>query len=244
MMIRSLIGLALALACAAPALAGTPVMLNVDIVDTSGRVTLGELFDDAGPARDVVVAERNGPSVVLDASALQAFAHRYGLDWTNPQGLRRIIVHGEPVTPAGRPREVLTYAHNFVVGEVVQPSDLIWSKVVGAPVDAPPGVDAVVGLAARRPLREGDPVESRDLAAPMVIKAGETVMVTYSDEGVTLTLEAKAMANAAAGDTLNVQNPASKKVIEAVATGPGQAAVGPEALRLKADRTTSQFALR
>ena len=244
MMFRSLIGLALALACAAPALAGTPVMLNAEIVDTDGHVTLGELFDDAGPAQGVVVAERRGPSVVLDAAAVQAFAHRYGLDWTNPEGLCRIIVRGDAVGSAGRGREVLSYAHNFVVGEVVQASDLIWSKAVGAPVDAPPGVDAVVGLAARRPLREGDPVENHDLTPPMVIKAGETVMVTYSDQGVTLTLEAKALANAASGDILNVQNPASKKVIEAVATGPGQAVVGPEALRLKADRNSSQFALR
>ena len=241
---RSLIALALALICAAPALAGTPVMLNASIVDADGHVTLGELFDDAGPAQGVVVAERKGPSVVLDASAVQAFAHRYGLDWSNPQGVRRIIVRGDAVGSAGHGREVLTYAHNFVVGEIVQPADLIWSKAAGAPVDAPPGVDAVVGLAARRPLREGDAVEIHDLTAPMVIKAGETVMVTDSEDGVTLTLEAKAMANAAAGDTLNVQNTASKKVIEAVASGPGEAVVGPEALRLKADRNPSQFALR
>jgi flagellar basal body P-ring formation protein FlgA len=181
---------------------------------------------------------------VLDASALQAFAHRYGLDWTNPQGLRRIIVHGDATGSTSRGHEVLTYAHNFVAGEIVQPADLIWSKASGAPVDAPPGVDAVVGLAARRPLREGDAVEIHDLTAPVVIKAGETVMVTYSDDGITVTLEAKAMANAAAGDTLNVQNTVSKKLIEAVATGPGQAVVGPEALRLKVDRNPSQFALR
>jgi flagella basal body P-ring formation protein FlgA len=244
MMFRSLIGLASALVCAAPAFAGVPVMLNANIVDADGHVTLGELFDDAGPARDVVVAERRGPSVVLDASAVQAFAHRYGLEWTNPEGLRRIIVRGDAVGSTGRGREVLTYAHNLVMGEIVQPADLIWSKASGAPVDAPAGVDAVVGLAARRPLREGDAVESHDLTPPTVIRAGEMVMVTYSNDGVTLTLEAKAMANAVAGDSLNVQNTASKKVIEAVATGPGQAVVGPEALRLRADRNPSQFALR
>jgi flagella basal body P-ring formation protein FlgA len=244
MITRSLIGLALALAFAVPAFAGTPVMLNADIADPDGHVTLGELFDDAGPARDVVVAERKGPSVVLDASAIQAFAHRYGLDWSNPEGLRRIIVRGDAVGAASRGREVLTYAHNIAMGQVVEAGDLIWAKVSGAPVDAPADVDAVAGLAARRPLREGDAVAARDLTAPTVIKAGETVMVTYSDDGVTLTLEAKALANAVAGDTVNVQNPASKKVIEAVASGPGQAVVGPEAMRLKADHNSPQLALR
>jgi flagella basal body P-ring formation protein FlgA len=93
-------------------------------------------------------------------------------------------------------------------------------------------------------MREGDAVEARDLTAPLVIKAGEMVMVTYADGGVSLTMQAKAMANAAAGEAVNVQNPVSKKVIEAMATAPGEAVVGPEALRLKAERGSAQFALR
>ena len=146
--------------------------------------------------------------------------------------------------PARHGRDVLTYTHNMTAGEIIQPGDLIWSKTAGEPVDAPPGVDAVVGMAARRPVREGDAVQGHDLTPALVIKAGETVMVTYADDGVTLTLEAKAMANAAVGDTINVQNTASRKVIEAVAIGAGQAVVGPEALRIKSDRNPSQFAYR
>ena len=64
MMFRSLIGLASALVCAAPAAAGIPVTLNADLTDAGAQVTLGELFDGAGPARDVVVATRSGPTVV------------------------------------------------------------------------------------------------------------------------------------------------------------------------------------
>jgi flagella basal body P-ring formation protein FlgA len=244
--------LALLLAClaivafAAPAFAGTPVTLNARIVDASGHVTLGELFDDAGPARDVVVAERTGPSVVLDAAAVQAFARRYGLDWDNAKGISRIIVRGDGAggLAAGQNREVLTYTRSLMVGEIVQGSDIVWAKAAAAPVDAPSGVDAVIGMAARRPLREGDPVLAHDIAAPMVIKAGETVLVTYADDSVTLTLQARAMTNAAIGDNLNVLNTASKKQIEVVATGPDQAVVGPEALRLKADRNPAQIASR
>jgi len=229
---------------ASPALAGTPVTLNANLTDATGHVTLGELFDDAGPARDVVVAERAGPSVVLDAAAVQAMARRYGLDWDNPQGIRRIIVRADAGgMAAAHGREILTYAHSLVTGQIVQPDDLIWAKASAAPVDAAPSVDAVVGMAARRPLREGDAVLDRDVTAPIVIKAGDVVSVTYADEGVTLTLQGRAMANAAAGESLNIQNTASKKLIEAVATGPDQAVVGPEALRLKEQRA-SQFALR
>jgi flagella basal body P-ring formation protein FlgA len=228
----------------APAFAGTPVTLNANLTDATGHVTLGELFDDAGPARDVVVAERTGPSVVLDAAAVQAMARRYGLDWANPQRILRIIVRAEAGgMAAAHGREILTYAHSLVTGQIVQPDDLIWAKAAAAPVNVAPSVDAVVGMAARRPLREGDPVLDRDITQPIIIKAGDVVSVTYADEGVTLTLQGKAMANAAAGETLNIQNTASKKLIEAVATGPDQAVVGPEALRLKEQRA-AQFALR
>jgi flagella basal body P-ring formation protein FlgA len=239
-----LLALAIASALAVPALAATPVTLNANLTDATGQVTLGELFDDAGPARDVVVAQRTGPTVVLDAAAVQAFARRYGLAWDNPQGIRRIIVRADAGgLAASHGREVLTYTHSLITGQIVQPDDLIWAKAAAAPVDAAPNTDVVVGMAARRPLREGDPVLARDVTAPIVIKAGDTVAVTYADDGVSLTLQGKAMANAAAGETLNILNTASKKSIEAVATGPDQAVVGPEAQQLKEQRA-AQFALR
>ncbi|HZZ87871.1 MAG TPA: flagellar basal body P-ring formation chaperone FlgA [Caulobacteraceae bacterium] len=235
----------LASLAAAPAFAGTPVELNAHLVDSTGHVTLGELFADAGPARDVVVAERTGQSVVLDAGAVQAFARRYGLDWGNARGISRIIVRSETGggLAVGQNQEILTYAHSLMVGQIVQGSDLIWAKAAAAPVDAPNSVDTIIGMAARRPLREGDPVLTRDVSAPIVIKAGDAVNVTYQADAVTLTLQAKALTSAAAGDTLNVLNPASKKQIEVVATGPDQAVVGPEALRLKAEHNP-QIALR
>jgi len=235
----------LTVAWGATAFAGTPVSMNANLVDATGHVTLGELFDNAGPARDVVVAERTGPNVVLDASAVQNFARRYGLDWDNPRGISRIIVRADSLTlGAGRNREILTYARSLNSGEIVQATDLVWANAAEAPVDAPANVDAVIGMAARHPLREGDAVVARDVTAPLVIKAGDVVLVTYADEGVTLTLQAKAMANAAVGDTLNVLNTSSKKLIEAVASGADQAVVGPEALRLKAEHNPSQVAFR
>ncbi len=223
--------------------AGLPVTLRGEIVDPNGQVTLGELFVGAGGASNVVVADRVGASVVLDAAAVQRLARQAGLDWANPNGLRRIIVRGAAAGPEHNV-QVLTYAHSLATGDVVHPDDLIWGKAAGAPQDAPRNADAVIGMAARRPLREGDAVALRDITAPVVIKAGDMISVVYEDGGIRLTLQAKAMANAAAGESLNVQNIASKRVIEAVATGPDEAAVGPEAMRLKANRPSSQYALR
>ncbi len=231
------------LAIASPAFAGA-VTLKADIADSDGRVTLGELFDGAGSASGVVVATRQGPSVVLDAAAVQAFAARSGLTWSNPQGLRRIVVRGGDASTASAPTaakgnvDILVYARSLSAGEIVQPTDMIWAKAAAPPADAPRDSDVVIGMAAKRPLREGAPVSLRDVSAPIVIKAGEDVAVTWSDGGMTLLLQAKAQTSAAVGESFNVINPASKKVIEAVATGPGEAVVGPEAQRLKAARSS------
>jgi flagella basal body P-ring formation protein FlgA len=227
-----------ALSFAAPAFAG-PVMLRADVSDADGRVTLGDLFEGAGNAAGILIANRAGPSVVLDAQAVQAMARRAGLQWDNPQGFRRIVVRGGSGSVAAGPVaargnvDVLTYARSLSVGEIVQPQDLVWAKAAGAPADAPRDADQIIGLAAKRPLREGALVSNRDVSAPQVIKAGETVTVTWSDGFVTLTMQGKAMKAAATGESFNLQNPTSKKIIEAIATGPGEAAAGPQAQALK-----------
>ena len=239
-----------ALLIAAPALAGTSVSLRSDTTDADGRITLGELFDGAGAASDVVVATRVGPSAVLDAGAVQIAARRAGLDWANSNGVRRIIVRqgSDAGLAGGAPRgnvEVLAYARSLATGEMVQPEDLVWVKMAATPADAPRDADDVIGMTVKRPLRQGAAASLRDVSTPQVIKAGDIVAVTYEDDGVALTLQGKAMSAAAIGESLMVQNTASKKIIETVVTGPGSTAVGPQAMRLRANRNnTLRYAAR
>lgn len=260
-MIRSL-ALALSIAAvAAPALAG-PVSLLPDPVDDDGRVTLGELFDDAGAAANVVVGQRLGATAVFEASQIQAAARRAGLDWANPQGLRRIVVReggAAPAEAAARPAvatvatvasrpgatvEVLTYARSLAAGDIVQPADVIWSTVQAhqAPAGVPQDADQVVGLSAKRALRAGAVVTSRDLASPQVIARNDMVEVAYIAGGVELTVTGKATRNASAGEPLPVLNVQSGRTIDAVAIGPGRAVAGPAAQMARAN--PQQFAAR
>jgi flagella basal body P-ring formation protein FlgA len=238
-----------ALLIATPALAGQGVSLRSDTTDADGRITLGELFDGAGAASEVVVATRVGPSAVLDAGAVQIAARRAGLDWSNSNGVRRIIVRqGSDGAVAGASRgnvEVLAYARSLATGEMVQPEDLVWIKAAAGPSDAPRDADDLIGMTVKRPLRQGAAASLRDVSTPQVIKAGDIVAVTYEDDGVALTLQGKAMAAGAVGESLMVQNTASKKIIETVVTGPGSTAVGPQAMRLRANRNnTLRYAAR
>jgi flagella basal body P-ring formation protein FlgA len=125
----------------------------------------------------------------------------------------------------------------------VSPADLAWVRAAGAPSDAPTDADQMIGMVARRPLRAGTAASLRDISSPEVIRAGDLVEVSWSDGYVTLTMQGRAMKSAARGQSLPVQTSASKKVVEAIATGPGQAATGPQAQRLKTAGPT-QFSAR
>ena len=237
------------LAFAGPALAGQPVTLKADTVDTDGMVTLGDLFDNAGVAGRVAVAAKPGTGIVLDAAAVQGVARRAGLDWANAEGIRKIVVRGATsgaAAAAGAARtnvDVLTYAHNLAAGEIVQPADLIWGKAAAAPADAPSDAEAVIGMAAKRALRAGATVAARDVGAAQVVKPGEIITVLYEAEGVSLSLQGKAMAAGGVGETIAVLNTNSKKTIQAVVTGPGQAVVGPAADGLRSVHST-RYAVR
>jgi flagella basal body P-ring formation protein FlgA len=248
-------------ALAAPALAGQPVTLRADAF-AAGPVTLGDVFDGAGRAASVVVgpAAQPGANIILDAGELQRQARAVGLEWDNAQGLRRILVHGGGAGPAPAPvasqkpgaknpgamRQVLTYARSLNAGEIIRPEDLTWGEVAdfSVPSDAPKDAETAIGKAARKPVHAGSAVASRDLAMPQVIKKDDIVLVAFRSGGIALTLQGKALQSATLGEPFSVQNSTSKKVIEAVATGPGRAVVGPEADRIRAEQAPSLLTLR
>jgi flagella basal body P-ring formation protein FlgA len=188
--VRTLILAAVAaLAFAAPAFAG-PVTLKANPVDSDGRVTLGDLFDGAGGASNVVVGQRAGPSIVFEAGQLQSLARQSGLDWANPAGLRRVVVRNAAMAPAAA-------ATNAAVET------------------ATPAVSR--------------PVLARATQGERVISRNDIVEVAYEAGGVRLTISGRAEGNAAVGQRLAIRNLQSNRVIDAVATAPGQAAAGPAA---------------
>ena len=241
-------------ALAAPAFAAQPVSLKAQVFAT-GPVTLGDLFDNAGRASGVTLgpAVAEGGSVVLNAATVQRAAMNAGLSWSNETGMRNVIVRSgaAPAQGAGAGAastaakvEVLTYNRSLEAGEIVQPEDLSWTKVAAAPAGAPRDADALIGKAAKRPLRSGAAASTRDVTNPLVVKRDDMVEVAFSDGGVSLRLQAKAMGAAAVGDTVGLMNLSSKKIIQAVVAGPGKAVVGPEADALRAQSYPSQFASR
>jgi flagella basal body P-ring formation protein FlgA len=228
------------------------VELKGQIVSHGANVTLGDVFDGVrGPDAGLVLAHAAQPGLdaVLDADTVQIAARRAGYDWSNASGFHRIAVSSSPgdipaptpgrsthAKPArhARAAQALTYARNLMAGDILAADDLVWSEEAVAPSDGVSDPDAAIGKAARHALRAGAPAAVHDLVSPRVIRRDDIVAVVFETDGVSLTLQAKAMGDCSAGDALEVVNPQSKKVIETVCTGPGQAVVGPRADELKA----------
>ncbi len=236
------------LAASTAAFADQPVRLR-GAPAAKGPITLGDLFDNAGEAAPVVIGTPApvGQSAVLDAGIVQQLARQHGLDWDNAGGVRRIMVLSvaAAVEHAGHTVEALTYTHSLMAGDVIQVGDLGYADVpsFATAASAPRDAQDVIGKMAARPLRAGAAVSMHDIAAPLVIKRDDIVQVAYDFEGVNLTMQGKAIGPAAVGDPISVLNTVSKKIIQAVASGPGQAVVGPEAQHLRAANTAPvQFA--
>ncbi len=242
----------LATLIASPAMA-SDLVLKSNPSDGDGRITVGDVFDNAGSAAGVLLGYRNGATAVLDAATVQMVVTRNGASWDNPRGQRRIIVGSgvDGSSPAdnapapqrasaqtgsqagARNRDVLTYAHSMNAGEVVQAEDLTFASVAADGSDLPNDARPLVGKVVRFPVRQGAVVHTGDLTSPLVVKRAETVKVTWSNGNLAVSMSGLATKDAARGDLIQVQNPSSKKLIDAVITGPGEALAGPAADQLR-----------
>jgi flagella basal body P-ring formation protein FlgA len=198
-----------------------------------------------------------GLDAVLDADEVQLAARRAGYDWRNASGFHRIVVTATASPPAEAARDparakaavrgrraaaALVYARNITSGDVLRAEDLIWSDDAVAPSDAVMDPDAAIGKVARHALRAGAPTADRDLASPVLIRRDDVVSVIFETDGVSLTLQGKALSDASVGRGVEVMNTQSKKIIQAVCDGPDEAVVGPRAEALRASSPSDPFA--
>jgi flagella basal body P-ring formation protein FlgA len=108
-------------------------------------------------------------------------------------------------------------------GDVLRASDLTVERRPKAQLQADMVRDpaAAIGMASQQALRAGQTIRTADLTRPQLVKRGEPVMVRYEVPGIVLTARGKAEEDGSLGDTINIQNVQSKRMIQGVVTGPG-----------------------
>jgi flagella basal body P-ring formation protein FlgA len=117
-------------------------------------------------------------------------------------------------------------------GEVLKASDL---TVLRRPKSESAGITDVagaVGLEARHELRPGQPLHAADLMKPAIVQRNDTVTIVYRAPGLVLTLRGEAQEAGALGDSIGVLNAESKRVVQAVVSGPGRVTVNAVTTRI------------
>lgn len=86
-------------------------------------------------------------------------------------------------------------------------------------------LNEVVGMQARRTLNADSPVIAQHIEPPLLIKKGETVVVTAKSGGLAVKIPGIALNNGHQGQQISVRNKQSKRVVEGTVTGPGQVSI-------------------
>lgn len=123
--------------------------------------------------------------------------------------------------------EAVVLARPVARGEVLRDSDVTVERrpkneLQGEVLRDPA---AAIGMSLLQTLRPGQVLRSTDVAKPQVVKRNEPVMLIYEVPGISLTARGKAEDAGSLGDTINVLNVQSKRVIQGVVSGPGQVTI-------------------
>jgi flagella basal body P-ring formation protein FlgA len=177
---------------------------------------------DAGEASLHLASEVTG-ALVLTRFVIDPRSGRFeaSLDADGRSSAAPLRVTGSAVGTV----EVAVPARPLGRGDILSASELRTERWPRAQAqDAIPAAEAA-GLSARRPLREGQPLRRADLMRTQHVERGAAVTMIYAADGLSLTLRAKALASGAQGDVIAVQNLQSKRVVNAVVSGPSQVTV-------------------
>lgn len=98
--------------------------------------------------------------------------------------------------------------------------------------DYAPDLGSAVGKVAKRPLVAGQPIRNADVVRQDVVARGDLVTMTFEAAGLAITMRGRAIEAGAAGEVIQVQNPQSKRVLQATVLGPGRVSVTPGVLSL------------
>jgi flagella basal body P-ring formation protein FlgA len=210
---------------------------------------------DAGDVRDAIRESLHNDNARVDVLAIGKGLAPQGKLAFPLSGLSA-STNVDPTTPVTWRGEVLYgSAHQFAVwvrvrvvvsvtrvvaqdlllpGQVVTADRVKLETVDGFPLrnGLARSLGTVIGKAPLRAIREGSPIFDADLAQPIQVKRGESVLVTAVSGGAQLKMEAVAEGSGKQGDVISLRNPRSGKTFRARIEGHDQALVvaGPVAI--------------
>lgn len=113
----------------------------------------------------------------------------------------------------------------------LRPGEAISAQDVALRGPAVPGamsaLEQVVGLEARVAIYAGRPVMRGETGPPPLVRRNQLVMLRYSDGGLDIRVEGRAMGQGAAGERVRVVNMMSRNTVSGVVSEDGEVIVTP-----------------
>ena len=199
------------------ALAGRMPQLDVAATDIVFDRDPGTLVADVGITNPLRVATLN----------INETTGRFDttIELTGVNGQRELRLRGQMRAML----EVAVLARPVERGQVLTASDFTVLRRPRDEVAAQRPIEArkLAGLAARRDMRVGLIAGTGDFEMPRLVSRGDAVTIVLERPGLTLAIRGQALVDGAKGDTINVMNQQSKRVVQAVVMAPGRVAIAP-----------------
>jgi len=123
---------------------------------------------------------------------------------------------------------VLTSARPLARGEVLSQNDVLMTEIDVSTLRSTylHSAEEAVGMELKRSVQANVPLAREALAAPILVKRGDTVMITARAGSIEIRQQGVALQNGELGKQITVRNTNSDNVVQATVTGHGQASVG------------------
>jgi flagellar basal body P-ring formation protein FlgA len=123
--------------------------------------------------------------------------------------------------------EVTVLTRSLGRNDTINASDLTIERRPreSVPADALNETADAIGRITKRAMGPGSVLRGADITRPEVVARGEMVTIIYEMSGMTLTARGKTMEAGGVGDVVPVQNPQSKRTIQATVVSPGRVSV-------------------
>ncbi len=185
--------------------------LNVDALDV--------MLDS--DAKDTELAgETDAPITELEKVAVDAAQNRFiaSIIVRNSKKMLEVLeIKGKYIEMTNIP----VPASQLMPDEPIQAEDLTEAAVASNLITKRTAIkkEQLIGMVPRRTLAAMKPVAIRDVEAPKVIVKGDTVLVRVANNFMQLTVQGKAMNDAALGEDVRVLNMQSKRTVQGTAAG-------------------------
>ena len=169
---------------------------------------------------------RPGPEMMFSATALDSDSRWFRVE-VKAKLSGKLAGQATYAFSWAGPVEVVVAVRAIAKGAEVRPDDVSVERYDGGALAQylTSRADAV-GRIARYAVAPGTVLRKNSVRPPRLVRRGDRIKVFVRAGGLVVTLDGSAMSNGGEGDSVRVRNARSRRIIEAVVIGPGEAEVG------------------